>query len=195
VSDATIYRVRLGSPDRFQILLFDLPQVPREIELFNGLSKEEWWEAPPVYSDAPRREEPDFWRLATSATFVMSADLVESLGEFMHPVGELLRVTFVGRDEEFFALNILRDIDCLNPNAYAIDDLRVETEFLEHRLPDGGLFKIPQVDNLEIFYLERNDDDPTLRECIERRDLRGLEFIAVWSSDGSIEPVNLLSVS
>jgi hypothetical protein len=106
-----------------------------------------------------------------------------------------LQLRVSGTGEQLHALNILRDVDCLNPEAYRLDDLEMYTDFLEHRLAESGLFKIPQADDFALFYLERPDDDQSLRETISVRELRGLRFQAVWSSDGEIDPVNLLGVS
>src|SRR4029077_9984253 len=93
-----------------------------------------------------------------------------------------------GSNETFLALNILRDIDCLNPDAYRINDLEVYTDFIAHRLPESGLFKIPQVDHLQIFYLERDDDEETLREAIERHGFSGLSFRPGWAGGGPHTP-------
>jgi hypothetical protein len=190
---ATIHIVRWDDPDRYQALLYDLPAVPRELRTFDGRAKRGTWETPPVYVDGPRLEAPDFWRLVGSATIVVSPQLAQELGGFLHPVGELLPLRLSGTGETLLALNILRDVDCLDPAADDLDNLNVLTQFLVHRLDESGLFKIPQVDDVEIFYLERTDDAETLRQTIETRGLRGIHFVPVWSSDGSIEPVNLLS--
>lgn len=194
MSVTTVYVVRWDDPDRYQILLYDLPEVPSALKLFQGVSKAEGWIAPPVYSYEPRREAPDFWHLVGSGTIVMRPAVVEALGGYIHPAGELLPLRLVGHDEELVAFNILRDVDCLNPDAYSLDELRLYTDFLPHRLPESGFFKIPQMDDLEIFVLERSDDPETLRQAIERNGFRGLRFEPVWASDGSVPQVNLFGL-
>jgi len=153
---------------------------PPEIKQFDGASKENWWEAPPVFNYRPRHEEPDFWALAGTTTFAMTAQLTESLGGFLHPIGELLPIRFIGRDEEFVPLNVTNAVDCLDPE---FGHTHQSARFVEHRLPGSGLFKVPQLDR-ETLYLERDDDDERLRECIDERGLRGLVFTPVWSSRG-----------
>jgi hypothetical protein len=192
MSDAVVYLVGWEDLIRYQSFLYDLPKTPHELRHFDGASKEDWWEPPPIYSEYPRREAPDFWHLFGVATILTSPTVVEELGGFFHPVGELLPMRATGTNETFLALNILRDVDCLNPDAYRIDDLEIYTDFIAHRLPESGLFKVPQVDNTTIFYLERSDDDETLREAIDARGYRGLRFDPVWSSEGSVVPINLL---
>jgi hypothetical protein len=194
LSVEVVYRVRWDDLDRYQALMYDLPDAPSELTTFNGVSKASWWEPPPVYSDSPRLEEPDLWHLSGCAAIVMLPAVAEELAEYLHPVGELLRLRRSGSDEGFVALNILRDVDCLNPDAYRIDDLEIYTDFIEHRLPEGGLFKVPQVDDVEIFCLERDDDGETFRDAIDRLSLRGLRFDPVWSTDGTVGPVNLLAL-
>ena len=49
------------------------------------------------------------------------------------------------------------------------------------------MFKVPQVDDVEIFYLERSDDEETLRDSIERHGFRGLRFDPVWANDGGVK--------
>jgi hypothetical protein len=130
----------------------------------------------PLDSDAPRLEVPDIWHLLGSAAFVMSSGVVERLAGFLHPVGELLPVRVVGASDSFEVLNILRDVNCLNPEADRIDDLEIYSDFVEHRLPESGLFKIPQLDTVDIFYLERTGDDDTLQNALDCNGYSGLRF-------------------
>jgi hypothetical protein len=194
VADATVFQIRPDDLERYQALLYDLPDIPAGLRIFDGTSKEDWWEPPPVYSDMPRLEAPDLWHLVGPAAFVMTAATAELLGEFLHPAGELLPVRVAGTDEPFVVLNILRDIDCLNPDGYRIDDLEVYSDFIEHRLPESGLFKVPQLDDVFIFCLERSDDERTLRETLDHHGLTGLRFEPIWASDGSITPTNLIGL-
>ena len=82
----------------------------------DGTPKEDWWEPPPLYSDMPRLEAPDLWHLVGPAAFVITEKTAGLLGKFLHPVGELLPVRVAGATEPFVVLNILRVIDCLNPD-------------------------------------------------------------------------------
>lgn len=194
MSDVSVYRIRWEDVNRFQALLYDLPEIPRELRVFDGRPKSEWWEPVPVYSDAPRLEVPTFWHLIGVATIVVTPDIATEFERFFVPAGELLPLRLSGTGIEFFALNILNDVDCLNPAAYDLDDLELYTDFLEHRLPESGLFKIPQVDEVEIFYLERLGDEHSFKDLVEENGYRGITFEPVWSNDGSIRPVNILAM-
>jgi hypothetical protein len=194
MSESLVYRIRWEDLEHYQALLYDLPETPQALQWFDGTSKGDWWDAPPVYSDMPRLKAPDLWHLVGVATIVMSLEVVEELAAFLHPVGELLPLRMSGTGEGLLALNILRDVDCLNLERYRDAELEVWTDFVPHRLPESGLFKVPQVDRVEIFYLERSDDGETLRARISENDYHGIIFEPVWSSDGDVEPINLVAM-
>lgn len=194
MSEATVHRVRWDDLERYQVLLYDLPEIPASLRVFDGRPKADWWEAQTVYSDSPRLEAPDIWHLVGVATIVVSPDVASELASFFIPVGELLPLRMSGTNEELLALNVLRDVDCLNPAAYKLEDLELYTDFVEHRLPESGLFKIPQIDEVEIFYLERDDDASSLREVIDGGGYTGITFEPVWSNDGAVQPVNVLGL-
>lgn len=193
MSEAVVHRLVWEDLGRFQSLLYDLPEVRPELRSFQGRAKEEWWEPPPVYSDMPRLAEPDLWHLVGVATIVMAPEVAEELGGFLHAAGELLPLRMSGTNRTLFALNILRDVDCLDPTRYRPQEGDAWTDFIEHRLDESGLFKVPQLDDVEIFHLERSDDDERLPETIERNGYRGVRFEPVWADDGSVSPVNLLA--
>lgn len=187
-----MYLVEWDDLDRYQSFLYDLPDVPRELYRFDGQSRRDSWTPQPIYAERPRLEPPDLWHLWGTATIVMAPPVAELLADFVDPVGELLPLRRSGTGETFLALNILRDVDCLDPAGDNLDELELYTMFVEDRLPESGLFKIPQCDDVAIFYLDRAGEEETLREAIERHDLHGLLFVPVWASDGSVAPVNLL---
>jgi hypothetical protein len=47
---------------------------------------------------------------------------------------------------------------------------------------------------VDIFYLERSDDGETFRDALDRHGYSGLIFEPVWTSDGSIRPLNLIGL-
>lgn len=189
---AEVFRIRFDV-ERFQAYLYDLPEVAwtEEIHTFGGTSKADLWVPQPVYSDQPRLERPDIWHLVGVATMVMSADVVDQLEPWLAKAGELLPLVVSGTDETVYAMNILVDVDCIEPAAYSLDDLELYPVFLEHRLPESGLFKIPQCDTVYMFCVERDDEEETFRGRIERRGLTGIEFQRVWSSVDGPLPINM----
>lgn len=151
MSDATIYDVRWADLNRFQSFLFDLPEPTLETFFqFAGVPLQDSWSPQPIYSHQPRLERPSFWHLFGTAVIVMDQEVIDLVGQFIYPVGELLSLRESGTNEQFYALNILRDIDCLNPHAYRIDELDVRPDFIPHRLDESGLFKVPQLDTTHI---------------------------------------------
>jgi hypothetical protein len=191
MSDATVYRVK-WSPDRYQALLYDLPEIPDHLLKFDGTSKLDSWTAPPVYVDQPRLDKPDIWQLVGASVIVVSDDVAARLDPFLTTVGELLPVVVTGSSDALFALNILDDIDCLDSLQVIAQELFVPPVFLKHRLPESGLFKVPQLDKVQIFYLERDEDHDSLRRRVEDEGLHGLVFEAVWSAAHGPRIPNLL---
>lgn len=177
--------------ERFQYFLFDRFDLPLEMLLFDGTPRRETWQPQPIYVERPRLEPPDIWHLAGAAILVMDDDVVKRIEPFVSMAGELLPVYVAGTGEPYHALNILADIDCLRPGSYSLDYLEFYPDFLEHRLPETGLFKISQLDTAETFHVERADDRESFRLRVEENGLRGLEFEPVWSSETGPPSLNL----
>ncbi|HVS85892.1 MAG TPA: hypothetical protein VHD91_09695, partial [Gaiellaceae bacterium] len=83
---------------------------------------------------------------------------------------------------ELLALNILCDIDCLDEENTSNSSLGHRFAFLEHRLPETGLFKAYDFDTVLIFHVERDDDEDSFRRRVEGVGVEGIEFLPVWSS-------------
>ena len=97
LTESIIYRVRWDDLDQYRDFLYDLPDAaPPELTTFDGVSKADWWQPQPIYSELPRLEAPDFWHLWGCATIVMSPTVVEEIAGFLHPVGELLPLRCFG---------------------------------------------------------------------------------------------------
>jgi hypothetical protein len=190
VSEATVHRIGFDVV-AYQALVFDLPNPTREDFRFAGQSKLVSWVPRRVYVDGPRRERPDIWHLFGAAVLVMSESIVALLEPFVTGAGELLPLVVSGTDEELLALNVLEVHDLIDPAAYSLDTLELYPHFLAHRLPESGLFKLPQTDTVDIFHLERVEDDDSFRARVERHALKGIEFQRVWSSKTGPEAMNL----
>jgi hypothetical protein len=193
MTDTTVYEIGFDV-ERFQALLVDLPEEQTSVETwtFDGTPKAGSWTPLPVYSDRPRLERPDVWHLVGAAVLAMDAETIGSLEPFVRRAGELLELTRSDTRDLLYALNILEDIDCLDPTAWDLDKLFLCPRFLEHRLPETGLFKIPQSDTVDIFSVERTDDDDSFRRRIDRLGLKGLTFRLVWSASAGPAYENLI---
>jgi hypothetical protein len=191
MSRAVVYRVGWDAT-RFQYLLYDLAHPGFDLFQFNGTSRLDSWTPQPVYVYEPRLEPPDIWHIVTAAVLVMSQSVVEALEPFISQAGELLPLRMVGSDDELYALNILRDFDCIDWTEADLDDLKLYPNFIPHRLPESGLLKVPPLDTAHIFYLERDEDGDSLRARIDQRELKGLTFEPVWSEVGGPVPINLM---
>jgi hypothetical protein len=189
---AEVFRIR-WDVRRFQAYLYDIPgPLADELRCFAGTPKAERWTPQPVYSDHPRLERPDIWHLIGVATMVMDAGVVQQVEPWLIEAGELLPLVVSGTGETVYALNILQDVDCIDPVAFSLDEMRLQPVFLEHRLPESGLFKLPQVDTVDMFYVERDDEQETFRARIEERGLTGLDFQRVWSSEDGPARMNMM---
>ena len=192
MSDAVVHKLE-WDVDRFQVFLYDLPDPPLEMFLFGGTPRLESWVPQPIYVEKPRLEPPDIWHLVGAALLLMNEDVIAQLEPFVSRAGELLPFVVAGTDEEMFGLNILEDIDCLAPGSYSLDGLAAYPDFVEHRLPETGLFKVPILDTVDVFSVERSDDDDSFRRRVEANGLRGLSFCEVWSTTSGAQPVNLFN--
>jgi hypothetical protein len=189
---STVFRIAFDASD-YQTLTYDLKDPPIDLWHFDGRSRVASWSPQPVYIERPRLQRPDFWHLFGAAVIVMGPPTIEALEPFITAAGELLPLVVSGTNEELLALNVLEDIDCVDPAAYRLDDLILDPHFLEHRLPESGIFKIPQTDTVDIYYVERDYDTDSFRKRILDYGLRGIDFLRVWSSSEGPEPVNLLT--
>ena len=175
---------------RYQALLYDAPEAQLDLSLFlfDGTPRLSGWSAPPVYSDRLRLVEPDIWSLVGAAVLVMFEATIELLEPHITTAGELLPLHVQGKDDPAFALNVLADINCLDQGATDFGDPSMRRlSFVEHRLPEDGLFKVPEYDTVDIYLLERGRQSGSFRSVIEQRGLTGISLVPVWSTtDGTI---------
>jgi hypothetical protein len=181
-------------PDRYQSFLYDLPSDETEIDLwmFNGASRSATWTPMPIYSQSPRLQQPDIWQLVGAAVLVFSEEVAQALEPFVSIAGEQLPLRVSDGDTLMYALNILKDVDCLDKSSSDFEDpsLRRLT-FIEHRLPESGLFKVPEYETVDIFHVERAGDRDSFRRRVEQHELEGVSFRTVWASDRGMVPVDL----
>ena len=83
-----------------------------------------------------------------------------------------------------------RLIDCLDPTASGISQDPFDLSFAiperyvfeRTSLPADGLFRIPQTESVDLFLVE-NRGGPSLRTRVQERELRGLDFQLMWSTE------------
>lgn len=190
---ATVSRV-VFDVTNYQSFLYDLPESELRVDdfLFNGTSKLASWLPKPIYSDRPRLAKPDIWHLFGAAVMVMFEPTIESLQPFVAQAGELLPLKITDTGETAFALNVLDDIDCLDKKESQLDDpTRRFLSFAEHRLPEEGLFKVPEYDTVDIYVVEWGDDDRSFRRAIETNALQGISLTPIWSTKTGVIPFDL----
>src|SRR3954471_20290589 len=139
MSESTVHRVTFDL-DRYQALVYDLPGG--QPEPFDGVSRASTWLPQPVYVAGPRLERPDIWFLFGSGALVFDEEVARQLEPFVSYAGELLELRLSPNDEQLWALNVLQDVDALDPSGCSDDDVRIVPRFIEHRLPESGLFKV-----------------------------------------------------
>jgi len=180
VSEVRVFLVS-WDVERFQAYLYDLPDERLSLHehmLFDGRSRLDTWEPLPVYSDQPHLIEPDVWYHTATDLPVMSGGVVDQLEPFISRAGEVLPLVVSETGETVYMLNVLVVRNALEPGAYDVDELWAYPRFIEHRLPDTGLFILPQLSGT-IFCVEREADEDTLIQRLEGRGLRGMSFISV----------------
>ena len=192
MSTTTIYRLTFDLGE-FQQLGFDLPEPPLDLYDLSGDSKPDWTPQP-VYSPYPRLKRPDTWDLAGTAAFAMDEHTVDLLEPHITQAGELLPLNFMPNGEQLLLLNVLQDVDCLDSSRSVLDSLELVVEFVEHRLPGEGLFKVPELDTTQIFVLESSERTSSFRHKVAHHDLAGVGFEAVWSDERGAIPSNLFRI-
>jgi hypothetical protein len=153
--------------------------------MLDGYPKGGSWSPPPVYSPQPLRDLPDFWHLFGVGGLVVGERAREEVGSHLEAVGELLSLTTQRR--QLWLSNITRVYDCLDEDATQRDVPGGEIDryaFLEHRLPELSLFKIPETVTTDLFCVHRGDDpDIEFLTCVRDAGLTGLLFHPAWDSE------------
>ena len=196
VSETSVFMLS-WDVERFQAYLYDLPDEKLSLHehmLLDGHSRSDTWDTMAIYSDQPHLEEPDIWYHTATHLPVMSREVVDKLEPFISQAGELLPLTVSDSGETVYMLNVLVVRNAVEPDAYSVDQLWLYPRFIEHRLPDTGLFRLPQL-AAALFYVERDDDTDTLRGRLDERELTGMSFIPVWSTSEGAAELNLFEVA
>jgi hypothetical protein len=182
----TVFRVA-RDPERYQVLGFD-PPPPIETSKFDGTPKGQTWTTQVVRPYERQLVAPDIWFVAGAFTIAMPPRVVSLLDPFVSAAGELLPLEVAGSGEELLALNILRTLDCVDPELSVArpDMLGFSLVFLPDRLPrQGGLFKVPLggLAVTEIFFVDPLNAADSLRARVDSLGLTGLSFERVWSPE------------
>jgi hypothetical protein len=183
-----VYRV-VGDVEHYQAFLLDLPRgSPDALRhlLFDGTSRGSSWTPPPIYVDDPKLKEPDIWTLVGSAVLIVDSAVKMKLDLSVEFACESLPIKYHDRDLEL--LNITSAINCLDRGASHLesdddysDDDDEQYVFIEHRLPEPGLFKVPETATAEVFCVQYSDaPSEGFKSAVEARGFTGLAFQLVW---------------
>jgi hypothetical protein len=172
----------------FQSLLVDVPEdeMPRA---FDGQPIADRWEEPPVYLCDPRAPPPDIWYVHVLGALAFTPGTVEQLEPFLSLAGELLAVDLPG-EGRLSALNVTTVVDWLDWAPEAFDNGQMRPTFVEHRLGEAGLFKIPVLPSLT-FSLHREAED-SFSARVRRESLQGVSLVTAWTSRAGPTLPNLL---
>jgi hypothetical protein len=193
VAESRVYLIEWDL-ERFQAYVYDLPDDELSLEhhmLFDGRSVLERWEPLPIYSDQTHLDRPDIWYHTATSLPVMSHAVVDALEPFVSEAGELLPLVESGTSETVYMLNILKVTDAIEAGAYSRENRSFCPKFIDHRLPEGGFFFLPQSFS-KLFCVERYGDEDTLRRRVENLGLQGMEFALVWSTSSGPTAENLI---
>ena len=78
-------------------------------------------------------------------------------------------------------------------SATDIDPIEPTFVFSEDRLPERGIFKVPEFASTDTFCVERDSGSDSFRERVSRLGLKGVGFSQVWSSDAGSTPYDSLA--
>lgn len=168
---------------RFPVLVYAVPEPSLEMYMFDGRPRTEWVELP-VEVEGRTTAYPDIWRLSGAAGLVMGASATQALEPWLSHVAELLPLVFGG--VRLWFVNILRVVDCLDYDSSMIAVGTQSLCFVEDRLPESGLFKVPDLSTSHIFTCDVGGGG--FAEQCRAQGLEGLVFSDVWTShEGPIE--------
>jgi hypothetical protein len=151
---------------------------------FDGTPRNATWEAPPLWVENPLAPPPDIACLVGSTGLVLRSTAVEAVGAHLLGVGELLEARLAG--EPLWVANVTQVVDCLDQTSTARDKYGAidSYTFLDHRLPESTVFKLPDTAEFELLTVERNDDrEFEFKPAFEDSGLTGLGFAELWNTE------------
>ncbi len=153
---------------------------------FDGNSKLQTWQPPPVYVLYPKKALGNFFRISAGA-FAFDSAADEMIRGVCEMAGELLPLPYKG--ETYFVLNVLECIDCLDGDSSKWtltaggDRIGVaKYMFYKNRFSESSIFKIPETARGELLTVSGRDEDVEFKSIVERAGLKGILFEKVWQS-------------
>lgn len=186
---ARVFKVRFDL-EGFQDLLIDAPEGESgkwfKMLRQDGRSWSGGWRPPPVYSPEPLLRRPDFWHLVGCYGLVVDARALDTAEPYLLAAGELLPLPF--GNELLHISNVTGVYDCIDTDSAERSATGTEITrypFIEHRIPETTLFKIPETVATEMFCASFGERDPELdfKFVVEHHRLTGLRFEEVWNDD------------
>jgi hypothetical protein len=120
MSEIAVYWI-WGNVSTYRSLLFDLPELPRELLFFSASSKQESWPSPPPPVCIDDEEyinskdvvtNPDIWDLSGGSTLATTPQIIERLEPFISMSAEVLALeNRTGEELDLFALNVVNQLD------------------------------------------------------------------------------------
>jgi hypothetical protein len=188
MSEATIELV-LPAVGSFQSLLVDVPEDEMPLA-FDGQPIGDRWTPPSVYLCDPMSPPPDIWYVHVLGALAFTPGTVELLEPFLSVAGELLPVDMPDGAGRLAALNVTTVVDWLDwaPEAFDVGEMR--PTFVEHRLGEAGLFKIPVLPSLTFSLHWKAEDSFSAR--VRGESLQGVSLVTAWTSGAGPMLPNLL---
>jgi hypothetical protein len=193
VSDTslTVYRLDFEI-ERYRYLGFDCDDPTLNLYALEPRDGAEW-PVPRVCAGGTGTQDPDVWELAGAFAPVMRRATADQLADLLTPSGEVVPVVFADTGERLLAVKVRRVVDCLDEQASVLGPLALTLAFDADRVPTGGLFKVPQLQETETFVAEARGEH-SLRSRVADLGLSGITFERVWAHPTGAEPVQLLRV-
>ncbi|MEA5023431.1 hypothetical protein SDC9_21107 [bioreactor metagenome] len=182
-------KVWLWKPDsnKYENLTLPLEDVDKLIDFyeFDGRKISDVWEPMEVgiYKKAKRGDTPSF-----IAGPVLSERAVETLRDILDDKVEILPLKY--SKENYYVINVLNVLDAIDytkAEYLTFDDGRVyrftKYAFIEEKVKSQPIFKLVEHPKSEVFVSDE------FRSRVLEHKLAGFEFIEVWDSEVSTEPI------
>jgi hypothetical protein len=195
VESTTVFRIEFDA-NTFRSLRYDgdITNVILDLVRLDGERRGQHWVSRPVTMERSTGERPTIWRLGVEGSFLVDTDTAAALESHLSAAGELLPLTWKANGESLLLLNVTRVVDCLEAKASVLGPIQWLLEFRADRLPDGGLFKIPDSPVVHLFCVERPGQADSFRNRVERLGFKGLDFAVVWSGAEGAVPFSLFRI-
>ncbi len=115
---------------------------------------------------------------------IFSAQAVGALQDILLPNGEILPLTFEGKQDIYFAFNTTQVIDALDEENSELERFSsgrvmriIRHEFFSNKVEEATIFKIPQSARSLVYVTDK------FVERVNKAGLTGFDFVSLWNEE------------